>query len=146
MWTKKDIHVERVYPDEEFWAANVIKAKLLFQRSVLPELVGKFYSRQPQQARPILIDQPDGEIPSTSGRCNTSVSQGEQDTHNVYCYCQGPEEGEMVGCDNSECSYKWFHLSCLKMKVPPKSKYWFCPDCRKISSQKKKRKITSASS
>ena len=66
VWTKKDIHVERVYPDEEFWAANVIKAELLFQRSIIPELVGKFYSRQPQQTRPILIDQPDGEIPEAT--------------------------------------------------------------------------------
>ena len=63
---KKDIHVERVYPDEEFWVANVIKAELLFQKSIIPELVGKFYSRQPQQTRPILIDQPDAEIPEAT--------------------------------------------------------------------------------
>ena len=37
VWTKKDIHVERVYPDEKFWVANVIKAKSLFQKSILPE-------------------------------------------------------------------------------------------------------------
>ncbi len=46
-----------------------------------------------------------------------------------YCYCKGPDEGSMIGCDNPECSIEWFHWDCLSST--PKGK-WFCPDCRKL--------------
>ena len=42
------------------------------------------------------------------------------DNQKLYCYCQGPEEGSMVGCDNSDCKYEWFHFSCLKLSTVPK--------------------------
>ena len=139
MWTEKDTHIERIPPDDEFWAAN---AKLFFQRSILPELIGKFYSRQTSLLSTNLPEEP---ISSSSGTCSSLTCQTDKDiagNNNVYCYCQGPEEGEMLGCDNPACVYKWFHLSCLKMSTPPKSKYWYCPDCRKIPGiQRKERKI-----
>lgn len=47
VWTKNDVHIERIYPDEEFWLTNVTIAKDFFKRSILPELLGKFYSRAP---------------------------------------------------------------------------------------------------
>ena len=53
-------------------------------------------------------------------------------TFEVYCYWQGPEDGDMVGYDNSKCTHKWFHLSCLNLKVFPKCKRWFCPDCKNV--------------
>ena len=37
----------------------------------------------------------------------------------------------MVGCDNDDCPYQWFHLDCLKLKAFPKSKTWYCPECQK---------------
>lgn len=27
----------------------------------------------------------------------------------TYCYCHGVSEGEMIGCDNEDCEYGWFH-------------------------------------
>ncbi len=27
----------------------------------------------------------------------------------TYCYCHGVSEGEMIGCDNEDCDYGWFH-------------------------------------
>ena len=58
----------------------------------------------------------------------------------MYCYCNGPEEGEMVGCDNPSCNYQWFHLTCLKMDFPPKTKFWYCSDCQKIPKFQRKTK------
>ncbi len=104
--------MERIYPDEELWLNCVSQARVLFENSILPELLGKFFSRPPE-----------AKIPSVSLEL---VNQ-------VYCYCRGPEAGDMVGCDHKGCPYKWFHLSCLKLKTFPKSKVWYCPDCRKLA-------------
>lgn len=52
-------------------------------------------------------------------------------------------DGEMVGCDNPNCSHgEWFHLACVGLKVPPgENKDWFCPNCRKeIENEKKEKK------
>ena len=49
----------------------------------------------------------------------------------LYCYCQNPEEGDMVGCDNPilQISIVSFQLYSLL-----KCKYWYCPDCRNYLS------------
>ena len=49
----------------------------------------------------------------------------------AICYCRGGEHGQMVGCDNDDCPYQWFHLDCLKLTAFPKSKTWYCPECQK---------------
>ncbi|KAF1988932.1 hypothetical protein K402DRAFT_316402, partial [Aulographum hederae CBS 113979] len=48
----------------------------------------------------------------------------------TICFCGGVEEGTSIGCDNSKCPIKWFHLECVDLKVlPPKDVKWFCKDC-----------------
>ena len=47
-------------------------------------------------------------VMETSGTADGENSR--MDEKQCYCYCQGPEEGEMVGCDNPDCKYEWFHL------------------------------------
>ena len=84
-------------------------------------------------------------IPSTStddvAITTDDISIVDDDTK--YCYCQGGEHGEMVGCDNTDCSYQWFHLDCLHLSVPPKGKLWYCPDCSKLDKFSKKKKVKS---
>ena len=48
---------------------------------------------------------------------------------NLYCICQTPEDGNMIGCDNVNCKYQWFHLDCINMKQVPKS-VWYCHFCK----------------
>lgn len=69
---------------------------------------------------------------------------GDQEDQELYCYCRKLSYGEvrlrfplyflfaylpqMVGCDNPDCPYQWFHLSCTGIKGPlPES--WYCTDC-----------------
>ncbi|KAG8453787.1 hypothetical protein GDO86_000423 [Hymenochirus boettgeri] len=47
----------------------------------------------------------------------------------TYCLCNQVSYGEMIGCDNEECTIEWFHFSCVGLTYKPKGK-WFCPDCR----------------
>ncbi|XP_028398090.1 inhibitor of growth protein 4-like [Dendronephthya gigantea] len=55
-----------------------------------------------------------------------------------YCLCNQVSYGEMVGCDNPNCSIEWFHYGCVGITDPPKGK-WFCPKCIAIMSKKKRR-------
>ena len=47
LWTTKDIYVERVLPDKIFWNNVLTKALAFFTNGILPELMGKFYTRSP---------------------------------------------------------------------------------------------------
>lgn len=47
----------------------------------------------------------------------------------LYCLCHQFSYGEMICCDNSNCSIQWFHFSCVAIDHSPKGK-WFCPNCR----------------
>ena len=50
--------------------------------------------------------------------------------HKVWCYCGQPSYGNMITCEHNECNITWFHFDCLRIRCPPKGK-WYCPSCRK---------------
>jgi len=114
VWTKKDTSIERIYPDNDFWQSNLAVAKEFFQKAVLPEIIGKFFSRPQAKVSPAAILDSDH-----------------------YCYCTGPDVDDTVGCDNPECQFQWFHLSCLGLEKLPTTKYWYCPDCRKLPNRRR---------
>ena len=144
VWTEEDIHYERIYPDESFWMENVSRIKQFFNTAILPELVGKFYSRGSESAgststtpveSPSLLCDPTLDTSAEPSILTPSTSSTEK-----FCYCQRSDaEGDMVGCDNPGCKYEWFHLQCLKLASLPTSKRWYCPDCRKLPCFKRKR-------
>ena len=133
VYTKESIHIERIKPDNSFWEENVRKAKNFFEIGILPELLGRWFSRPPEQIMSSLSTPSDLPPHSTFETASTS-SHG---TCLKYCYCQEGEHGQMVGCDNPGCPYQWFHLECLRLKSIPRSKSWYCPDCRKHEKFKK---------
>ena len=46
LWTTKDLFVQRILPDVEFWENAVSTTfKKLFNECVLPELVGEWFTR-----------------------------------------------------------------------------------------------------
>uniref|UniRef100_H3G7E0 Inhibitor of growth protein n=1 Tax=Phytophthora ramorum TaxID=164328 RepID=H3G7E0_PHYRM len=46
----------------------------------------------------------------------------------IYCSCRRVSFGQMVGCDNDDCKYEWFHFSCVGLTDQPAGK-WYCQDC-----------------
>lgn len=70
-----------------------------------------------------------------------SGAAGEDADNNLYCFCQRVSFGEMIGCDNDDCKYEWFHWSCVGITSPPKDDdIWYCPDCAPKMEKRKKRK------
>jgi chromatin modification-related protein YNG2/inhibitor-of-growth protein 1 len=59
----------------------------------------------------------------------------------LYCICQKPYDKavNMIGCDNPDCRYQWFHFICLKIKRAPNGK-WICKYCRNARPNKKQKK------
>lgn len=47
----------------------------------------------------------------------------------TYCLCGQISYGEMICCDNTNCSLEWFHFQCVQLATKPKGK-WYCPQCR----------------
>ncbi|XP_070389189.1 uncharacterized protein [Dermacentor albipictus] len=110
VWTQKDIFIERVMFDKEFCNEIVDKCALYFERVLLPELCFRYWTTAAEE---VVVEQ----------------SAGSQD--DKYCHCQQPEYGDMIRCDGKHCSGQWFHFQCVNLKRAPKSRKWFCNDCKK---------------
>ena len=114
VWIKKDYHLERFSKEEKCWADCVRKGSIFFSLCILPELIGKFYSRPPEY--------------ETSEQNKENISFGEE----LYCYCRKSSTEDLITCKNQQCVISQFHQSCLKIQVKHKGKgLWYCPDCQK---------------
>ena len=120
VWQEKELIVERITIDQVLLAVALESATNFFIYGILPEILGKWYSRLPQY----------------SDHLETESDQTVQ--RDEWCFCHGEESGEMILCDNEHCQVKWFHTECLRIKKIPRSK-WFCPECAK--GKRRKREI-----
>jgi hypothetical protein len=57
-----------------------------------------------------------------------------------YCFCNNVSWGNMVGCDNDDCKYEWFHWSCVGIDKEPEGQ-WFCSECQKLQKEQKVDKV-----
>ncbi len=127
---QNNLYIERINKDQEFWDTCVQRAEHFIRTSILPELLAKWYTRS-NKIYAIAFDTP-GSSKEGSSNC----------MEKLYCYCNQPESGDMIGCDNVDCPIEWFHFECLKIKNAPIGQ-WYCPDCRKLPQfTKKKKRIT----
>lgn len=82
-----------------------------------------------------------GDRRDRSGRGNHHDASDEDDDeegdedNTLYCLCQRPSFGEMIGCDNDNCDYQWFHYGCVGIKEQPPGE-WLCPACKKLPRSK----------
>ena len=131
VWSEKDgILSERVFVDVSFFESIICDLKHFYIYGVLPEIVGKWYTRQPvaNSDKLVLTPQPVEEL-----------EDDEEDYQKTWCYCNQPSYGEMIFCDNESCSIQWFHCDCLRIRKIPKSS-WRCPSCRKLPQKAAKSK------
>lgn len=88
-----------------------------------------------------VLSGPSSRHTSAAVQSHVRVSGGDDTDNNLYCFCQRVSFGEMIGCDNDDCKFEWFHWSCVGITSPPKDdKVWYCPDCAPKMEKRKKRR------
>lgn len=93
VWTTRDLFVQQILPDQEFWENALSASSEFFSKCILPEIVGKYYTRPGCKAQA---------IPSSS------TSSGDEDEEGPWCYCQQDLEGStLIGRDNDLCKIRW---------------------------------------
>ena len=127
VWTEKDQHCERIKFDDSFTMHWLPKAQSFFTQCLMVEAMGKFYTV------PRVTTTMSGSDEKKQGDSIKSTSEI------MDCYCERSESGHMIGCDNVNCAYQWFHIKRLNLKSVPKSKTWFCPDCAATKSFQSKK-------
>lgn len=55
LWTRKGFHVERILPDVCFFNEKLCKAQLYFRKCILPEIVGKCFSKPKADCQAIVV-------------------------------------------------------------------------------------------
>ncbi len=108
VWHASGLHTERLLPDHQRIGEILPKVEQFFRLCVLPELVGKWFTRR----KALLV-----------ASCPI-----EDDDNEKWCDCKESKGGVMIGCDDRQCSIKWFHTACLKKQEPPAGR-WLCPSC-----------------
>ena len=131
------MHIERIYKDPDLWTECTTKSSQFFKTCLLPEIMGNWYTR-PSFTTEASNTGLSEDWTATGDSLDQDDTTESTDTCNVdqplYCYCQGPEVGTMIACDNPDCPVEWFHTKCLRLHALPKGKTkWYCPDCRKLS-------------
>ena len=162
VWKKDEIFIQRISYNVTFISEALDKIVPFIKYCILPELVGKWFTRPTQVSVDSSDSQPDVVNDSLSGPSDVTVQTTEvhdndsetvsntpistvgpdkdigSEDDTLWCYCQRNVQEELVGCDNPTCKIQWFHLSCLQLTVSqlPKGK-WYCPDCHKERYQAK---------
>ena len=133
-----NIHIERIFPDHTFWSNCVTKSAEFFKVCILTELLGRWYTRSTVIHSTGTENNPLNSNPSSSND-QTAHLLSPGTAAKKYCYCQQPEQNEMIACDHLNCKIEWFHTKCLKIKTIPKGK-WYCPSCRTLPECKRGKK------
>ena len=101
MYSSNGIQIEHIERNLTFWTKCIDTAQHFFTTSLLPELMGNWYTR------------PAIKNSSKEGNFSNSGSMVDcMDTSDapepLYCSCRGPESGTMIACDNSDCPLSGF--------------------------------------
>ena len=129
VWSEADVMVLRINPCDMFIKSAIERATEFFKYCILPELLGKWYSKAPiYRCKAVHPREPLVDITSSSQNDNAL---------DKWCFCRSGESGVMIAYDNDDCPMQWFHTRCLKIKSIPKGK-WYCPECRKVKKSSKK--------
>jgi putative phage-type endonuclease len=133
VWTENDIHVEQIMFDQVVWEKITFSAKNIFNAGILPELVGKYYTRFPTLSQTLKPTASCSTPPKSvlSAVCsNSSRDDQSNESKELYCFCQKEAYGKMIACDNQNCNNEWFHYQCVGIKRKPRGD-WYCKECKR---------------
>jgi len=72
------------------------------------------------------------------GRSYDSEPDSDSEIPKLYCICNRPQFGEMIGCDDEKCEIEWFHVGCVNVSPSAlKGGTWYCSDCLKRQAEER---------
>nr|CAI5843862.1 unnamed protein product [Callosobruchus analis] len=89
IWSPKDLFIELIFPDGDFWIRNFGRAYDFHKKVVLPELLGKYFTKSKH------LDQ------------QWCLCQSDNDNRLMIQY------------ENDCCNIQWFHLECVGLSDIP---------------------------
>ena len=87
-YSEVSLHIERVFPDNEFWQICVDSSQHFFNICILPELLGRWYSR-PNSTSVALSSSQQPIVSDSTGTCTNSTVTT---TAELYCHCKKPDD------------------------------------------------------
>ena len=104
------MHTERIFREDELWKEYLFKAKNIFYSSLLPELLGKWYTRAVVTSNTDHCDEnaASDSNDNTAIANQTTINSTSGSQEELYYYCRGPEHGFMIACDNTGCKLNGF--------------------------------------
>ncbi|PFX34419.1 Inhibitor of growth protein 2 [Stylophora pistillata] len=106
------LEMERILLDVQHWDRVLPKLKAVWRICVLPEVLGRWYTR----------------------RYMVEVKGPDDDS---ICFCRTVPDGETISCSNEDCPYGKFHPSCLSLTNVTIPKKWYCPHCSRLQQFKR---------
>ena len=119
VWNKEEIFLQRILPNAPFIVNVVDKVTTFFKIGLLPEILGKYFTRE--------------RVPQMPASESTSSPP-------LWCYCKKEESGKIICCDNDNYLIQWFHISCLKISRVNDGK-WYCPTVAVNEMSRKSRRL-----
>jgi inhibitor of growth protein 3 len=107
------------------------RRRALARDRATPSTNASLSDEEDDSASPTPSSLPRSQHDGTSDRHRHPDDDEDEDDGQLYCYCQKVSYGDMVGCDNDNCEYQWFHWGCVGLKGEPEGE-WLCPTCRKL--------------
>jgi hypothetical protein len=68
-------------------------------------------------------------VPLSPPKKKVKLAIANENSDPLFCSCRDIEHGNMVCCDNENCTYSWFHFQCVGLTRTPKGR-WYCPECK----------------
>ena len=87
VWSQETTVIERIFPDEDFFKTKVQAARDFFKYGILPEIIGKWYTRAP------VADLDDVPMPAATSIHTTEEEDDLDDESRLWCYCEQPSFG-----------------------------------------------------
>ena len=95
--------------DKEFVCEAIGKATTFFKYGVLPELVGKYCTRESSECSIHTL--------STETRPEIQNEASDGTETEKWCYCEQEGFGNMIFCEGDSSKRQWFHMDCLKLET-----------------------------
>lgn len=156
VWNSESFIRKRIYLNEAFREEKSLKAINFFKKVLLPELLGRYFTREVDSALEssdwALLKDSDEEEAMGEITTETPIEpqpptplysevisevtdepqpffSGYPTTVAKYCFCRGIDDGSpMIACSNKYCTSKWFHMKCVGLDSVP-AYNWCCTEC-----------------